>query len=178
MTTCEPLSNGGDVLFDLTLISSAAGSHVSRSRRLGSNAGWLTKDGDGPGSQMSSAQYDPDTSSWRTSQLSFETPKLSVGCSLTFTPSGSMRNGRLSQRAAWVPHTHERGCFLWHTPVARDYKGYTMRSGESVCNQLRELYGGSGAPNPTWSEWLMGFPLGWTDVSQEREPSETPSSPK
>lgn len=32
----------------------------------------------------------------------------------------------------------------------------------------------SGALNPTWVEWLMGFPIGWTDL----EPSETPSSPK
>jgi hypothetical protein len=28
--------------------------------------------------------------------------------------------------------------------------------------------------NPTWVEWLMGFPLGWTDL----EDSETPSSPR
>jgi len=27
-----------------------------------------------------------------------------------------------------------------------------------------------GALNPTWVEWLMGFPLGWTDL----KPSETP----
>lgn len=32
----------------------------------------------------------------------------------------------------------------------------------------------NGALNPTWVEWLMGFPLGWTDL----EPSETPSSRK
>ena len=31
-----------------------------------------------------------------------------------------------------------------------------------------------GQLNPTWVEWLMGFPLGWTDL----EGSETPSSPK
>jgi len=28
--------------------------------------------------------------------------------------------------------------------------------------------------NPTWVEWLMGFPLGWTDL----EGSATPSSPR
>ncbi len=33
--------------------------------------------------------------------------------------------------------------------------------GEKVGGQL----------NPTWVEWLMGFPLGWTDL----EPLETPS---
>ena len=31
-----------------------------------------------------------------------------------------------------------------------------------------------GQLNPTWVEWLMGFPLGWTDC----EDSETPSCPK
>jgi hypothetical protein len=31
---------------------------------------------------------------------------------------------------------------------------------------------GPGTLNPTWVEWLMGFPLGWTVL----EPSETPSS--
>jgi hypothetical protein len=30
----------------------------------------------------------------------------------------------------------------------------------------------TGSLNPTWVEWLMGFPTGWTDL----EPSETPSS--
>jgi hypothetical protein len=34
--------------------------------------------------------------------------------------------------------------------------------------------GHGGSLNPTWVEWLMGFPLGWTDC----EPSETPSSPR
>ncbi len=29
-----------------------------------------------------------------------------------------------------------------------------------------------GSLNPTWVEWLMGFPLGWTDCG----PSATPSS--
>ena len=28
--------------------------------------------------------------------------------------------------------------------------------------------------NPSFAEWLAGFPIGWTDL----EPSETPSSPK
>jgi DNA (cytosine-5)-methyltransferase 1 len=32
----------------------------------------------------------------------------------------------------------------------------------------------SGALNPTWVEWLMGFPTGHTDL----KPSETQSSPK
>jgi hypothetical protein len=29
----------------------------------------------------------------------------------------------------------------------------------------------SGALNPTWVEWLMGFPLGWTDCEHLATPS-------
>jgi len=38
--------------------------------------------------------------------------------------------------------------------------------------KLATVVGGS--LNPTWVEWLMGYPLGWTDLKD----SETPSSPK
>ena len=27
-----------------------------------------------------------------------------------------------------------------------------------------------GQLNPTWVEWLMGFPLGWTDLSASETP--------
>ena len=47
--------------------------------------------------------------------------------------------------------------------MARDWKGYTMRSGHSICDQLRAIYGGVGRPNPEWIEWLMGYPSRWTD---------------
>ena len=30
--------------------------------------------------------------------------------------------------------------------------------------------GAGGSLNPNWVEWLMGYPVGWTDL----EPSETP----
>ena len=57
---------------------------------------------------------------------------------------------------------------LLPTPAARD-----RRSGQGTDNaghapQLPEVAGGQ--LNPTWVEWLMGFPLGWTDLG----PSETP----
>jgi len=47
--------------------------------------------------------------------------------------------------------------------------GQTSRGGERKGEPL--LAGIAGGPlNPTWVEWLMGFPLGWTDL----EDSETP----
>jgi hypothetical protein len=82
----------------------------------------------------------------------------------------------LSERAPWVHHTDVSACSSWRTPVARDFKGYTGRDGESICNQLRRTYGGTGRPNPAWIEWLMGFPVGWLPIPSEH--SATPSSPR
>ena len=64
-----------------------------------------------------------------------------------------------------------------------------MAGGTGAFNKVQELYsagqitdeerksmqaGNGGKLNPTWVEWLMGFPLGWTDL----EDLETPSSHK
>jgi hypothetical protein len=66
---------------------------------------------------------------------------------------------------------------MWPTPAARDYrfpnaKPYSERGGGTKGVQLPEAAGGP--LNPRWVEWLMGFPLGWTDCG----PSATPSSRK
>ena len=37
---------------------------------------------------------------------------------------------------------------------------------ESVLRRLE----GSGCENPTWREWLMGFPIGWTDCEDSATP--------
>ena len=52
---------------------------------------------------------------------------------------------------------------LWPTPTRRDYKSRTGtqdRPGHSP--PLSNVIGGT--LNPTWVEWLMGWPLGWTDL--------------
>jgi site-specific DNA-cytosine methylase len=71
---------------------------------------------------------------------------------------------------------------LWPTPTARDsrsFKGAQHMAGWTGADSLAETGATveqtrSGALNPTWVEWLMGFPLGWTDCG----PSATPSSRK
>lgn len=75
---------------------------------------------------------------------------------------------------------------MWCTPNARDYKNATAKEWDNHKNtrnlnrQMAKLYEGgqsteerNGQLNPTWVEWLMGFPIGWTDLSA----SETPSCP-
>jgi hypothetical protein len=54
-----------------------------------------------------------------------------------------------------------------------DAKGGT-RKGKGQ-EQLCHLVGGS--LNPQWVEWLMGFPIGWTDFDASGTPS-CPRSPK
>jgi DNA (cytosine-5)-methyltransferase 1 len=64
---------------------------------------------------------------------------------------------------------------MWPTPTTRDYKD----SGKAVINSHRDSIlpvrvakkdkeqwvKGGGSLNPTWVEWLMGYPKGWTDLN-------------
>jgi hypothetical protein len=66
---------------------------------------------------------------------------------------------------------------MWPTPASRDFrhpnaKAYSERGGGTKGEQLPNAVGG--ALNPTWVEWLMGFPAEWTAL----DASEMPSSRK
>lgn len=141
-------------------------------RRRASVEGGPILDGCGPTSQGFYALYDPASSLWRTSQTSFTTETSSEKCSVTFTRSGSMRTGRLYPRAPWVLHTHGSDCSSWPTPretmsrIKVHFTRYRERFGlnlEEVVAQ-REPSQRDGYLNPTWIEWLMGFPIGWCDL--------------
>jgi DNA (cytosine-5)-methyltransferase 1 len=64
---------------------------------------------------------------------------------------------------------------LWTTPCSRDWKGKTITKNhpegfnKSLANDVIKSTTtpdspNSGKLNPTWVEWLMGWPLGWTDL--------------
>jgi hypothetical protein len=71
---------------------------------------------------------------------------------------------------------------MWPTPTTRDHKGgrkpeTLTASGRGETNGLNDavtVRDQHGSLNPTWVEWLMGFPEGWTDL----KPSEMQSSRK
>jgi hypothetical protein len=140
------------------------------------------------------ARYDRATSSWRTSQLCLD-GELSV-FSETWPRSGLMRNGTAYQLPPLVRLTDATGFGSWPTPTADDADNVTRKSGQyqsltrtvkmwptphssmstGVGTQGRD--GGQnlqtaigGSLNPTWVEWLMGFPLGWTDLGRWAMPS-------
>lgn len=64
------------------------------------------------------------------------------------------------------------------TPRANDWKGglpANTKSKRAECDfylpdKVNKLEGGSGQLNPAWVEWLMGFPLGWTDLEHSEMP--------
>ncbi len=99
------------------------------------------------------------------------TPTASSYGSNKSASSGAKRRPSLAQIAKTT----------WPTPVARDYKGQGMsvarrasgQKPDNLCSAVL-LTDGSGALNPPWVEWLMGFPIGWTACA----PSVTPSSRK
>jgi hypothetical protein len=88
---------------------------------------------------------------------------------------------RWRRRSKNGPRGHSMGLadavVMWPTPQANDAKNPYARTrehslakmlGEAVLDADPSTHGGK--LNPMWVEWLMGFPLGWTDL----EDSETP----
>jgi hypothetical protein len=62
---------------------------------------------------------------------------------------------------------------MWPTPKASEWKGGRsfeglIASGRGASNSLNDALTmqnqQSGALNPEWVEWLMGFPIGHTDL--------------
>ena len=128
----------------------------------------------GLNTRASFAKYDRNACLWKTSQSC-----LVEGLE-TFSDrwprSGTMRNGIVFQRRPLADFIDEiaSGSQLIPTPTACDHKGSGFpREGRGPANNLRDWfrhhYGFLYPPvNPV--EFLMGYPLGHTDL----KPSETP----
>jgi hypothetical protein len=190
------------------LISSPAGSPASRGAWPGNNGDSPTIVGSGPSSSEPFANYDPATSSWRTSQGSWLDEEAWGLSSEDWPRSGMTRSGTAFRQVPSAPLTGATASGSWPTPTARDWKdgsycenvpvngllgravwptpraqngeprnhtvwrrpdGEPQNLENAVAARDPELIGG--ALNPTWVEWLMGFPLGWTDCEHLAMPS-------
>jgi hypothetical protein len=58
---------------------------------------------------------------------------------------------------------------IFPTPQERDWKGKSQRGGHgNTTDCLPNAVGGTSTPqmtlNPVWVDWLMGHPIGWSDL--------------
>ena len=116
---------------------------------------------------VSLAKYCRVTSSWKTHQcLLFEDSTESLAI---FPRWGMMRAGELWEQSMSAHLTREKESGLWPTPLAQDAKQNGMRPTSHatmlICAVRRaENRPTGGRLNPEWVEWLMGLPIGWTDL--------------
>jgi hypothetical protein len=87
----------------------------------------------------------------------------SVLSSKTLPHWGTMLNGELYQQPAWAQTTKDQGCGLLPTPTCHNSKEGAYPAEYRRKTPSLATHGG-GKLNPTWVEWLMGWPLGWTDL--------------
>ena len=140
------------------------------------------------------ASYDHATASWKTSQLSLLTlisepfsetwPKAGIACAgaayrlrkwehrITEIGSGYIPTPRANEHGDYQydqgDHSKPRPTLtgwvkMWPTPAAHDIrrgKGAQKRDGHA--QPLTDVVGGQ--LSPVWVEWLMGWPIGWTDL--------------
>lgn len=88
---------------------------------------------------------------------------------------GAKSQTRLSDQVVMIPQT-------WPTPCARDWKDsftslekleaqFQKRDSPSLALTIGSIEKtASGKLNPQWVEWLMGFPVGWTDLNNSETP--------
>jgi hypothetical protein len=86
-------------------------------------------------------------------------------------------NGVLYQQPEWVRPIEESASSLWPTPTTANWVTSTsvesareqMLNGEKYSSRIVQAVAlaeptAIGYLNPEWVEWLMGFPIGWTDL--------------
>ena len=77
---------------------------------------------------------------------------------------------RISANGTKWGATLETAVKMFPTPTANDHKGWSPnhKRANDPTNRLdfrvEPETGVGGTLNPTWVEWLMGYPIGWTDL--------------
>lgn len=151
-----------------TYATDCSSSHIGRPRLIlgpDANGGWWPTPRAVDNGQIKTTRTDPRNATSGTTLSEavklWPTPTVSSqNLNSTKTDTRDRRNGKSLADAART----------WATPTAhpRTHSPRKVDHGEQLANQV------GGSLNPTWVEWLMGFPAEWTALSA----SETPSSRK
>jgi hypothetical protein len=133
--------------------SSPADTHANHSAQLANAKEQTTQDIYGRTSGTPFAHFDHELHCWKTLQGTF--PLDSATSNPTWPRSGMTRNGIAYQLQPLAPRTCETefSSLLW-TPT---------RTANYAAPSMKARNGNDGYSNPEWVEWLMGFPIGWTD---------------
>lgn len=181
-----PENSSGSIAETSTL--SAAGSPVRTSARSTQRRKALGAKGRACGKNTSAsfARFDLRSSRLRTYQRSLFggwTPFCA-----TLPRAGLMLRGTLYRQMRSVPPSKVKGFSYWPRPTASDSRRMGFSAENHRVQQARNKTNGfgsgpasgnlvlhchldfGGVPTANFVEWLMGFPIGWTDI----EPSETP----
>jgi len=154
---------------------SSAGTPANPSASPASEPENTTNDTYGPTSTASFATYDPDSSSWRTSQGTF--PWGSDEFLETWPRAGTTRNGIAFQQQPLAPLTGATAPSLWPTPRANEalaaritFSADPERHPNLETVVLRRDPTTRGRyVNPAFTEELMGFSAGWTRIERDTE---------
>lgn len=103
-------------------------------------------------------------------------PRLMLALHTSATVGGALRNvptptihGNYNRKGASKSSGDGLATFvkMWPTPLASDWKSHSPAKQATNSRPLREKIGASdgGALNPEWVEWLMGWPIGHTELS-------------
>jgi len=159
--------------FEEQLTLSLAGILASRSQQQESEKEKMIQDTCGPTSDNTLKPSDQIDAFSRMSKDTYRWD--SPASSAIWKKMVSQQRGEYSQRVKLAHPTKESESISWPTPSARDYKGGyqggRIRNGKVSFDTLDvavQHYSGDkdkvGHLNPEWVEWLMGVPIGWTEL--------------
>ncbi len=150
---------------------------------MGTNGGPNQRDSSGrPGLQMAAMMWPTPTVCGNYNRKGMSATSgdgLATAVKMWLTPcatdhKGSGKAGTLRDRLDYATERGATKSNTYATPQARDFRsGSTDRwDNPERSRNLNDQVGGQ--LNPTWVEWLMGWPLGWTDL----KPLETDKFPQ
>ncbi len=157
---------------------------ASHSPQQASEAAKTTQDTSGLGLQKVFAFSSQPYAYLKTSKdiLRWDSPLLSAIWKKWVTKC----RGAYSARLNAVRLTNGGECLSWPTIRASEYKGCGplgskshkhMNNRSYLCAVAQERTGQTGRLNPSWCEWMMGVPIGWTGCASSETESSRPQQP-
>lgn len=172
-TTCEHSTGdrgaGKSIAFAEASLAKTFPQRAKARESTGREAGY------GVSSRVLLAKFDHATRSWKTLQCSFLGG--SDECLETLPRWGMTQGGSLWELTMSEPRTGANASGYWRTPTPLASDGSPQQAMSKVCHLRKSNFGVrvSSVPywilknynmrfTPTMSEWLMGYPISWTDL--------------